>query len=467
MRVCPDHGRHFGADCPECLNPTMVASTRSQGTQPHDFSPAPHNDWRFNDEPWCLVCGSSQTACEARQRIISMSDPAIHGYVCPTCQYSRARFDEACRYCLFTNFNAKDTPMTTTIPYTITNESITVLLDGMPTTVHKGTPQYTALRTALLTENYGDVSQLLTSTGVLARYLQGTAFTARDGALFYNTFEVPDDIRRRLEELVMEGKDPTPILRFYERVEKNPSYRSRTQLFAFLQHVGVPIEPDGTFLAYKGVRSDYKDCHSGTFDNRPGAVHQMPRNQISDDPDEACAVGFHVGALSYAANFGPIVVICRVDPADVVSVPADEQFRKMRVCRYIVMGRWSGEAMPSTTTDISDDVGADDEGLPEEGDDLPEILLGVPAASYSDEERARIGEAIDGLKADEPKPRRKPAAKGKLGKMQSMKPAELMDCTIDELRTLAKAMKIVGATKIPGGKSALIAAISKYRRRKS
>ena len=82
--------------------------------------------------------------------------------------------------------------------------------------------------------------------------------------------------------------------------------------------------------------------HSGKFDNTPGRVHEMKRNDVDDDARVACSNGFHVGSLEYATGFGPKCVIVEVDPADVVSVPFDCDGQKMRVSKYRVVCDYKG-----------------------------------------------------------------------------------------------------------------------------
>jgi hypothetical protein len=235
------------------------------------------------------------------------------------------------------------------IPYTLTNESITVIVEGKPHVVKKGATNYAALRAAILNEDWDSVPKNLTAAKSIMEYAKNFPdFQLTETSVRYQGKEVDNDFRQRIHQMVQRGEDPTPMLKFWERLQKNPSWRSVHQLFSFLKHQGIPITKDGHFLAYKGVRADYKDVHSGTFDNRPGNICEMPRNQISDDPNHACHEGFHVGAIEYAKGFGPKVVICRVDPADVVCVPFDSSQHKMRVCKYRVIGLWSGENMPDT-----------------------------------------------------------------------------------------------------------------------
>jgi hypothetical protein len=59
-----------------------------------------------------------------------------------------------------------------------------------------------------------------------------------------------------------------------------------TELYGFLEKGNLPITNDGHFLAYKKVRKDYKDCHSGTMDNSIGQVVEMERNQVDDKAEK-------------------------------------------------------------------------------------------------------------------------------------------------------------------------------------
>jgi hypothetical protein len=365
-----------------------------------------------------------------------------------------------------------------TIPFTMTNESITVLLTGKSHTVHAGTPQYHTLRRAIFDEQWGDIEKLVTLSGSLQQWL-GDKFVVDGRTISYDSVPLPDSLSRRIFTMAAAGESPEPLFKFYERLHKNPSFQSRTQLHAFLQHVGVPIEPDGTFLAYKGVKHDYMDAHSGTIDNSPGRVVKMARNLISDNPATACHQGLHVGALQYAHNFSERVIICRIDPEHVVCVPNDHLFQKMRVCEYLVVGNWTGagdsEYMPSTTMSVDVDTSdADDEewGGDVEGEDQDEHD-NTPAVDYdalsngATPEPAKTKTEVKAApRIVAGKPAGKPAAP-KAAKFARMSPAMLMEQPIEDLRKYASAhLKIVGASKMAGGKATLVSKILKVRRRR-
>jgi hypothetical protein len=401
-------------------------------------------------------------------------------------------------------------PMTT-IPYTMTNDSITVILDGKPHHVQQGTPQFNGLRDALYREDWASISTHLSPAGALQQWLGDKFVVATDGkTISLAGAELPASLTARIWTMAAAGESPAPLFAFYERLQRNPSHRSVQQLFNFLGHVGIPIEPDGTFLAYKGVRSDFLDAHSGTLSNVPGAILSMPRNQISDDPDYPCHAGLHVGALSYAHSFSARVVVVRVDPEHVVCVPKDFESAKMRTCQYEVIGNWVGEAndsMPSTTytpdvgtaNDKSEWGGEVEDGTPSvelavedeidrdpqtdfegddddcESDDDDDDLPVLKDEDLSPESREALqawrnkkqltlpANLAQAERADTAKAK----TKSKAASFNRMNPARLMEQSIDDLRKYASAhLKIVGASKMPGGKAVLVSKILRARKRR-
>ena len=146
---------------------------------------------------------------------------------------------------------------------------------------------------------------------------------------------------QKLIDLLSEGAtDVDRWFRFIERLHANPSYNCRQQAYNFIAHSGMPMTKDGKLIGYKGVRDDYKDRYSGKFSNHVGAVLEMQRSGVDDNPDHGCSSGFHVGSHDYADNWagqdGKLMVV-EYDPADIVSVPNECDYGKLRVCKYTVI----------------------------------------------------------------------------------------------------------------------------------
>jgi len=350
------------------------------------------------------------------------------------------------------------------LPFTITHESATVINEGRPHTFLKGTIQYNSIRDAILAEDWTGVVQSLTLGGSLAQWAKGRFTVSATGEISYAGNPLPASIQTRIQAMATAGESPEPLFNFYERLAKNPSFRSVQQLFNFLQHVGIPLQQDGTFLAYKGVKEDFKDCHTGKVDNTPGVVNRMDRNLVSDDPATACHYGYHVGALAYASTFhsGGHVVICEVDPEHVVCVPNDHYHQKMRVCEYKVIGHHADIPLSSTIHHEEVDEN-DEEDWGDEDNESPFTDDEDVNQTPQDMDREFINMAKQASAAK--KPAKKPT--NKASAFARMDAKKLMAQSIGDLRKYAAGpCKIIGASKLPGGKSALVGKIVKLRNKR-
>jgi hypothetical protein len=131
-----------------------------------------------------------------------------------------------------------------------------------------------------------------------------------------------------------------PLVRFLGKLMANPSRRAVNELYKFLEHKNMPITPEGNFIAYKGVKSDFKDHYSGKFDNSVGQTLSMIRNRVCDDANIGCSYGFHAGSYEYAKGYssgGGHLMRVEIDPTDVVSVPLDCDCQKLRTAKYKVV----------------------------------------------------------------------------------------------------------------------------------
>jgi hypothetical protein len=120
----------------------------------------------------------------------------------------------------------------------------------------------------------------------------------------------------------------------------------------------------------------------------------MTRSKVDDDRGRGCSNGLHAGALNYVAGYGSLesgdkIVIVKINPADVVSVPSDCNYEKLRTCRYEVVGEYQGELLKPLYSSVftEDDYDDDEEDLNDDydwgwNDDEEDI----DEAYYADEE---------------------------------------------------------------------------------
>lgn len=227
--------------------------------------------------------------------------------------------------------------------------NLTVYLDGKVIRVSESHECFTEIVNALNELKAGTITSeefLALSDAKLAvkKFVQdtsdGRATIDDDGNIVLDGEVQNPAISSRAIELKRAGLPFSHLLNFCEQVRKNPSYAARHELFDFLDSEDLPILEDGWFVAYKAVRPDFTDKRTGAIDNSPGSRVTMERYEVDDDRGHSCSSGLHVGALSYAKSFaqeGDKILVVKVNPAEVVSVPIDSGCRKMRTCEYVVL----------------------------------------------------------------------------------------------------------------------------------
>lgn len=132
------------------------------------------------------------------------------------------------------------------------------------------------------------------------------------------------------------------FINFFENVMKNPSESSRNELYDFMQATKLPITNRGTFLAYRSIRRDWLDQHSGKMDNHLGKIIEMPRDKVNSNRNETCSAGLHFAGQQYNAGWaynknGTWLTIIEIHPKDVVSIPTDYNNHKGRCCKFKVL----------------------------------------------------------------------------------------------------------------------------------
>lgn len=223
-------------------------------------------------------------------------------------------------------------------PFIIQGNNIVVVIDNKPHTISKSHISYEKIKDALKAQDWDAVRDLAEPKKVVLNYGQGNVSIQGDTFLWKGK-PLHNALSNRMISMLKEGFPIDPLVQFMDNLMENPSKRAIDELYGFLEKGNLPITPDGHFLAYKKVRDNYFDCHSGTMDNSVGKVVEMQRNEVDDDKDRTCSTGLHFCSISYLSHFGGArTVILKINPRDVVSIPSDYNDSKGRACRYEVIG---------------------------------------------------------------------------------------------------------------------------------
>ena len=131
---------------------------------------------------------------------------------------------------------------------------------------------------------------------------------------------------------------------FWTLMSLNPSEECRKNLYWFLQLHGLKLAKCGFFVAYRNVdttkeKGVYTDHHSHSTRIEIGEMVTIPREKCDCNSNNECSRGLHCASVKWLKKnyFGDVGLACLVNPADVVAVPHNSEYGKLRTCAYLPM----------------------------------------------------------------------------------------------------------------------------------
>ena len=233
----------------------------------------------------------------------------------------------------------------------------TVVVNGKSVTFDPTHPEYSGLTECVKTGDADEFTELIETGHVIENWSEGD-FQFTDGFLFYEDEPVRNVITNRIVQMIKEGWDHKPMLTFLENLYENVSHRAVNEFYDWIQHKGLAITPDGYILGYKGVavysgpeqtdmdgnllkEGDLVDRYTGvSHRNNVGDSPGMKRRRVDDNCNNGCGSGLHAGTFEYASSWAGSdgkVILVKIDPRDVVSIPVDCDFQKLRCHKYEVV----------------------------------------------------------------------------------------------------------------------------------
>lgn len=249
------------------------------------------------------------------------------------------------------------------------NAIIIILSDGNKLRVEKTDDRYASIVKAFNLPKEEQEDAVLDIMNP-ARKLVDQGFVVKGEDVYYENEKLPQALSTKIKSIIRDGLPVEHFENFWKNLKENPSAQSIRELTDFLSYKELPITEDGCFVAYKGVRKDYysssgntetkvlqgKVDEGGHIYNGVGEVIEVARNCVDDDREQHCSFGLHCGSFDYGSTFANRIVLVKVDPRDVVSVPTDCSFQKCRVCKYEVVADYSHEISTSVVDKQGQDV---------------------------------------------------------------------------------------------------------------
>lgn len=218
--------------------------------------------------------------------------------------------------------------------------NITINIIGKSVIISKNHINYNEIRDALESWDIDTILELIDIEQELKINFNNPDITFKNGEIYFRGTVIRNTLVDKIIKFYRNGLPFAPLVRFLENLMLNPAEHAVNELYGFLEAKGFTLTDDGCFLAYKRIRDDWKDFHTGKICNTIGTVVKIPRKSVDTDRNRTCSIGLHVCSEDYLPyyynNQGRIIVV-KVNPKDVVSIPADYDNAKMRCCEYIVL----------------------------------------------------------------------------------------------------------------------------------
>lgn len=253
----------------------------------------------------------------------------------------------------------------TTVSYIISDKSLTMILDDDRINIAKGSHGFEQASHHLQysTDHNVDFLRKLSQPKSAVEHLSDGKMSLNDGGYQINNVTVPKELKNHIHNLRRKNYDVTIIERFLDKVMQIPNTyqdangltrqnpwaeQTRQSIFGFLSSNGYVITDDGDFLAEKIVSSDYGSLRRDSSGNRVyyhvGTNPELPRYACDHNPDKTCSSGLHVcsdgyhfGSFSPRSDLSDKLLICKINPKDVVSIPDEYGMNKIRVCKMHVL----------------------------------------------------------------------------------------------------------------------------------
>jgi hypothetical protein len=251
----------------------------------------------------------------------------------------------------------------------MSDRGVTVFIGGAPRMFATSHPSFNAIRDAIESGDSEAVERLVDKKQNISTTTNGRV-QILDNTILLSGEEVSGRLVDRILEMVVRGSQALDgYMKFLDNLYDNPSKTSIDELYLFIEACDLPITEDGHFLAYKRVRNDYRDIYTSTIDNSVGTSPTMTRRDVDDRRDRTCSAGLHFCAYSYLDKFGigpgDNVMVVKINPANVVSIPSDYNNAKGRTWTYDVVGEIKDWAHNKITPWYTDEYSSDEEMEPE------------------------------------------------------------------------------------------------------
>jgi hypothetical protein len=226
------------------------------------------------------------------------------------------------------------------VTFIITNDSVTLSIDGKTDVVAIGSPNFAEIQQAVMAGDYKTAHGLMNTAIGIERWGNGS-LQIDSGVVTYHSMPLTGKLVDRVIDMMAQGDETFKrFANFLNLTMEQESYTTRARLMDFAANGKLDLTEEGYVVAFKNVSDNFFDRRSGLFDNNVGNTLSMRRSDVDDDHEHQCSNGLHVCSPTYLKEcWGTAGRTMRVvvEPRDFVAIPYDYADSKARVCRYTVV----------------------------------------------------------------------------------------------------------------------------------
>jgi len=225
--------------------------------------------------------------------------------------------------------------------WNLTNENLSIFIDGKSHIISRTHTNFDMILECVRNKDEAGVVDLLDVKAAVERVCCGDIELVDEETIKYKGEKINHVVVDKIFERLDLELDVKPLMHFLDKLMANPSKNSLEQAWTFIEAHNFTIDDEGFCYLYKGVNPDFTDWYTGTVMNPVGSVIKMPRNQVDDNFEQACSCGYHLGTFSYAESYAiradGHLLLAKLDPKNIVSVPREGKGEKLRVCEYKIV----------------------------------------------------------------------------------------------------------------------------------
>lgn len=182
---------------------------------------------------------------------------------------------------------------------------------------------------------------------LLDRVQCSSFLTLRRNSVYWDSVS-PLSLPKELVLAVLDAEDNDDDIKlqsyrnFWILMSLNPDEACRKNLFWFLQKYGMTISRSGFFVGYRNVEPTsepnvFTDSHSHSTRIEIGKIVSMNRSECDAVQEHTCSRGLHIASKGWLREnyYGSVGMACLVNPCNVVAVPPEDSYGKLRTCAYL------------------------------------------------------------------------------------------------------------------------------------